>query len=175
MANLKDLCVAIFLLALTFSCDAKKKCTNVVCPDYEIDFTRTIRDMNLEYFERKALPENGICLDGKEKYIAYGNSYGYPDKNICLCFPHSVSYNAKECASGDVQCPAAIPLYTGESIRNYYQRMGQAYIKEGISEGCCPAGHVQRNAEPSFTGVDKPLCFCSPPSDQIVIVEGVPK
>lgn len=175
MANLKCLCVVFLVLALVLSCDANKlKCTQVVCPDYEIDFTRTIHEMNLDYFERRTLPENGICLDGKEKYIAYGKSYGY-DHNICLCFSHSISYNVKVCASGDVQCPAAIPLYTGESIKGYYKRMGQEYIKKGITEGCCPAGHIQRIAEPMFTGANKPLCFCSPPSDQMVIIEGVPK
>lgn len=177
MANLKYFCVVFLVLT---SCDARKlKCEQVVCPDYSLGFNETVQEMAVRFFETEDSTENGICMDGKEKIVAYGKLLGYPGENRCRCLPnegpYTINENTKVCSSGDVQCPRVVDFYKGETHGERFRRAGKANIKRGITEGCCPAGHVQKILSSFFSKVDKALCFCFPPDDQLVFLEGVPE
>jgi hypothetical protein len=167
-------CVLISLISLS---KARKTCSDVICPDYEISLDKTVFEISKSYFERD-LPENGICLDGKDKNIAYGHFFGYPGKTRCACVPGDgpdAVAEFMECVPGVPQCPKSIDVYQDETLGDYYKRMGATYKKEGITDGCCPKGFKKWIVDPSVTGADHKLCYCEPANDKISVFEGKPK
>lgn len=171
----------IFLVVLSFSSTAvgEKKCSPVLCPDYKPDLDVVFSSMG-KLFDIKELPSNGICLDGKVKYVVDGKYFGRPGETKCTCIRaggDNVGFIAEpqECCGGEVQCPVSVPYYKEETVREFYLRMGATYKKKGILEGCCPKDYKKFYVNPKITGVKEKYCYCDPPSDKRVYFEGKPK
>lgn len=173
--EMNSFALIVFLVAIV-SISHGKKCSLVICPNFEFDMEETYDELSLNYF-RQDLPQDGSCLEGTEKYIVHGKFFGYPGQTRCTCVSKDgpdILGDVIECCPGVPECPRTVPYYREEKLKDIYMRMGATYIKKGITDGCCPAGFRKFFVEPMFSGVDKRLCYCDPPSDQIIVFDGLP-
>lgn len=155
---------------------ALKRCSTVVCPDFEFDYDSTMTQIYSKYFEKDS-PQSGVCSEDKEAVIAEGKFFGYPGQR-CVCFPRlgaDEAFGYSECCSGDQKCPISVSLYKEETLGEYYAHLGALVKKAGIADGCCPTGYKKWFLHPEITGADRKLCYCYPPADKVVVREGKPK
>lgn len=161
---MKNFALALFVIVtLASTCHARKKCDSV-CPDHKWPLDETVVQTILVHFQCDG-PEDGVCLDGKQKYLLYGSDFGY-EENRCICVPNPNSQYS-ECGNEIPKCAPMPTVYADELARNFFLRVGRDLINEP-SDGCCPCGSIKWIAEPEITGADRNLCFCIPQDDLVL-------
>lgn len=162
----------VFLLAIASSSQRKICLPVTICPIFEFKLSETFEETGLRYFTQN-LPQDGSCLEGMEKFMSDGESFGFPGQTRCTCVPKEAD-ESNECRPGVPQCPRTVDLYKNETLGEVYKRMGKLYIAAGITDGCCPESFKKFSLTPEYSGVDKTLCYCDPPAENVVVYEGNP-
>lgn len=166
----------VFFLALTSTtCHARKKCSEVICPDVVIFPNDTVASLFLRYFDNEAYPQDGSCLQGKAVYRGFGKDWGRPGINRCGCIDDNALTRVAEpmeCSEGIQQCHPVVTVFKEEPMVDFYKRIGQTYKNNVISDGCCPPNNYKYFLDPALSGLDKVLCYCEPANGNLVFNEG---
>ncbi|CRK94554.1 CLUMA_CG008056, isoform A [Clunio marinus] len=146
---------AFILLLNSLSSTANHKCS-IICPDViPFDADTPIHDLFLANLMRDG-PADGVCLEGKDKWIANGTVFGLPPKCICLQY-----LKGKDNKPGEgPKCPNHLAAALEETIQENLMRNYELLGDVAPEDGWCPEGKIKWIISTLQYSIPKDICVC---------------
>ncbi|CRK90216.1 CLUMA_CG003930, isoform A [Clunio marinus] len=145
-----------FILSLFILTSSTNQKCSVICPDIvDLNFHKPLIEVILENLYR-AGPSDGVCLDGKERWIVNGTQLNLPPKCICLTYPMGEDIKRGEGPKCPDHLAAAVEETIEENLIRNYKLLGDT----APEDGWCDEGKLKRIILASEVDDEKNICVC---------------